>query len=89
MNRLTKHAQKRAQQRGVSSQLISYLNKYGVKQHDNHGCVKIFFNKNSKNKMLELGIKVSDKIAKLYMVQDCKSGTTVTIGYLTKKIKRR
>ena len=88
MASMTKHAEKRAQQRCISDKNIAYLEKFGCKQYDSHGAIKIFFNKYSKRKMRYQGINLPQNLENMYIVKACDNGEIITTGYRTKRIKR-
>lgn len=89
MSTITKHAQKRLQQRCISNRTIECLEEYGAQQHDGHGSIKIFFNKDSKRKMNNCGIALSQHQKDAYMVKSCDDRVMITAGYRRKRIKRR
>ena len=86
---MTKHAEKRAQQRCISDKNIAYLEKFGCKQYDGCGAIKIFFDKHSKIKMRYHGINLAQNLGNMYIVKACDDGQIITAGYRTKRIKRR
>ncbi len=48
---MTKHAQARSQQRGISPMMIDLLFQFGVKESAGGGATKIFLNKEAKRKL--------------------------------------
>ena len=92
MNTYTVHASKRSQQRCIPPLIDQWLSDFGAKEYDGRGCVKRFFNKQSiKHLKKEFGsepVKLLSKYLKAYKVEAYEDKTVVTIGYLTKKVKR-
>jgi len=92
MNNYTSHSSIRCQQRCIPPLINQWLCEFGAKQHDGHGCVKRFFNKQSikklKQKFGSEPIKLLSKYLNAYQVEVYEGGNIVTSGYLTKKIKR-
>lgn len=86
--KMTKHAEKRLQQRCISNKTIEILEKYGQEAHDGHGCVKIFFDKYSNQKMDNSGIKLPHNQRNVYLVKRLDGAYLVTAAYRTKRIKR-
>jgi len=92
MNNYTAHASIRCQQRCIPPLINQWLSDFGAKEHDGHGCVKRFFNKQSiKRLKKEFGsepVKLLSKYLNAYQVEVYESDNIVTSGYLTKRIKR-
>lgn len=90
---VTRHAQLRAQQRRIPPIVDEWLDQFGAKQYDGHGCVKRFFNHRSIARMERaLGRQLIQRHAKWlrsYRVDDSRTGTKITCGWLTKPIRRR
>ncbi len=92
MNNYTAHASVRCQQRCIPPLINQWLSDFGAKEHDGHGCVKRFFNKQSiKQLKKEVGsepVKLLSKYLTAYKVEAYEDKAVVTIGYLSKRIKR-
>ena len=82
--RYTRHAQKRAQQRGIPHLVGELLLAYGRRAYDGRGAVKRYFDKHGRKVVRAvLGDEGFRRIAKhlaCYMVQDCRSGVVITVG---------
>jgi hypothetical protein len=48
---MTKHAQTRSQQRGISPMMVDLLMQFGVKEPAGSGATKVFLNKEAKRKL--------------------------------------
>jgi hypothetical protein len=48
---MTKHAQTRSQQRGISPMMVDLLMQFGVKEPAGSGATKVFLNKEGKRKL--------------------------------------
>lgn len=87
----TRHANTRAQQRGVPPLIDELLDRYGHEQHDHRGAVVVFFDKDSRRCMeRELGKRAVACISRwmnAYKVRGT-DGWTVTLGYRSKRISR-
>ena len=85
---LSKHAEKRASQRGVPNKIIELIQIYGEEIHRGGGCVVRFFSKKGLEFIYsELG-REEGKILKnkenAYIVEH--DGFVITTGYLYKKV---
>ena len=80
----TIHAQKRAQQRGIPPLIDELLDRYGREQHDGHGGVILFFDKNSIRSMeRDMGRKPVSRLAewlRAYKVVTTSFERTLTTG---------
>lgn len=80
----TNHAHRRAQQRGIPLLIDELLDRYGREQHDGHGGVILFFDKNSIRSMeRDLGRKPVSRLAewlRAYKVVTTSFDRTITIG---------
>lgn len=87
--KLTKHAKKRQQQRGIGDLTLQYLYRFGAIQYDGHGGIKFFFDKKSKQDIRHTDICLSNKELHSYLVMSSDSEQVITVGHLYKKIHRR
>jgi hypothetical protein len=89
----SKHAQVRAQQRGITVQMDELLNQFGSYQHDHHGAEIIFFDHYAREKaQRHLGArataKLESKLFKCYKVVSVYTGETITTGLRNRRIRR-
>jgi len=89
----SKHAQVRAQQRGITVQVDELLDQFGSYQHDHHGAAIIFFDHSAREKAKRhLGTgataKLESKIFKCYKVVSVYTGETITTGLRYRRIRR-
>lgn len=88
----TLHAQSRAQQRGIPPLVDELLERYGHEQHDGHGAVILYLNKQSIRAMQrDLGARPVARLAEwldAYKVR-AGDGTTITIGHRTRRLWRK
>jgi len=84
--KFSKHAEVRAQQRGVPYQIADLLIQYGAEQHDGHGGVIRYFSSESIREMQsEIGQTTVKKISehlRTYLVEACSDGAVITVGKL-------
>ena len=80
----TKHANQRAQQRGIPPLIQVWLLDYGVESFDGDGSVIRYFNRESIRKMeREVGttpVKRLSEYLRCYLVQSSKDGAIITVG---------
>ncbi len=86
----TLHAQKRAQQRGIPPLIDELLDLYGREQHDGHGGVVLFFDKQSVRAMeRDMGRKPVSRLAewlRAYKVVTSSFEDTITTGKLFRRV---
>jgi hypothetical protein len=86
----TLHAQKRAQQRGIPPFIDELLDLYGREQHDGHGGVVLFFDKQSVRAMeRDMGRKPVSRLAewlRAYKVVTSSFEDTITTGKLFRRV---
>lgn len=86
----TLHAQKRAQQRGIPPFIDELLDLYGREQHDGHGGVVLFFDKQSVRAMeRDMGRKPVSRLAewlRAYKVVTSSFENTITTGKLFRRV---
>ncbi len=90
----TKHAQARAQQRGISSEITDLLTTFGDTRPAPGGCRIRFFSKSSRERLrAKLGddfVASHHEKLRAYLVQCRDSGAVITVGLLheNKKLPR-
>ncbi|NDH64520.1 MAG: hypothetical protein EBY18_23405 [Alphaproteobacteria bacterium] len=88
----TQHAEIRAQQRGIPPLMDELLDRYGHEQHDGHGAVILFLDKQSIRSMeRDLGRRPVARLAEWLDVYKVRTsdGQTITIGHRTRRIWRK
>lgn len=89
----TRHAEVRAQQRGIPPFIDQILDLYGHEEYDGHGAVLIFFDKKSIRRMeQDMGREPVRRLSEwhnAYKVKSVEDGKTITIGRLTRRVRRR
>lgn len=88
----TQHAELRAHQRGIPPLMDELLDRYGHEQHDGHGAVILFLDKQSIRSMeRDLGRRPVARLAEWLDVYKVRSrdGQTITIGHRTRRIWRK
>ncbi|MCL1860184.1 MAG: hypothetical protein FWG52_01440 [Proteobacteria bacterium] len=89
----TRHAQIRAQQRGIPPFIDQLLDQYGHEEYDGRGCVVMYFDKNSIRKMEhDMGKGIVRRFANLlcaYKIRSSVDGCTLTTGHRYKRIRRK
>ena len=90
-NNYTKHAISRAQQRGFPPIVDELLNRFGEEKYDGHGNVKIVLTKKCFRKISKVwGRKMASSLsnyAGVYKLESMDTGSVITIGRITKRIK--
>lgn len=80
----TRHAEERAQQRGVPHLVTDWLLNYGERTFDGHGGVVRHFTRRSVRRMeREMGgapVRRLSEFLRCYLVQSAHDGTIVTVG---------
>jgi hypothetical protein len=88
----TRHAEVRAQQRGIPPMVDQLLDLYGHEEHDGRGTVILYLSKNSIRKMeRDLGRRPVAKLAEWFGAYKVKAtdGPTITLGHRTRRIRRK
>ena len=88
----TQHAEVRAQQRGIPPLMDELLDRYGHEQHDGHGAVIVFLDKQSIRSMeRDLGRRPVSRLAEWLDVYKVRTsdGQAITIGHRTRRIWRK
>jgi hypothetical protein len=87
---LTKHAQTRLEQRGISPIIIDWLEQYGAIEPQ-EGAELIYFNHRSLKRLASYTGGFSnkiDKLKKVYLVRGS-NGRIITTGYRNESIQRK
>ncbi len=88
----TRHAEVRAQQRGIPPLVDQLLDLYGQESHDGHGGIVLYLNKMSiRNMERDMGSRPVARLAEwlnAYKVQNS-DGNTITIGHRNQRIWRK
>lgn len=89
---VTQHAQVRMQQRGVRSEALDLLLRYGRAAHDHHGGVVVYMDGRARRRAIrECGREVGstlDRVRRLYAVLG-QNGDVVTVGHRYRRIGRQ
>lgn len=87
----TRHANTRAQQRGIPPMIDWLLDLYGHEEYDHRGAIVLYFSKKSRQKMeREIGKRPLARLSEwldAYKVLST-DGLTVTLGHRTKRVLR-
>ena len=84
----TRHAITRMQQRGIPPMVDQLLDLYGQEEHDGHGAVTLYLNKNSiRNMERDFGRRPVSRLAEWFDAYKVKSldGHTITVGHRDRK----
>ncbi len=88
----TKHANVRAQQRGIPPMIDQFLDLYGQEEHDGHGAITLYLNKESIRQMeRDFGRRPVSRLAEWFDAYKVKStdGRTITIGHRKRRLWRK
>lgn len=88
----TRHAEVRAQQRGIPPMIEQLLELYGQEEHDGRGAIMLYLNKSSiKSMKRDLGHRLVSRLAEWFGAFKIKStdGRTITVGHRTRRIWRK
>lgn len=88
---LTRHAQARMQQRGISPELIGLLAAYGARAHDHHGGELRFFDKAARRRLRQAAgeaawRRIEPKLGVYAVI--ARDGCVVTVGHRDRRIAR-
>ena len=87
----TRHAEIRAQQRGITPLVDRLLEEFGDEEHDGHGCIRLFFSHRSIRKMKQaLGhqaVPLYKRFFRAYKVESVSTGETVTLAWQTQHLR--
>ena len=82
---LTKHAQKRMKQRGISKEMIELIYEYGREEHDRQGGVRVMITKKMITMLAKRMPRLKrsfEKVKGTYLVLSSGDGVVVTTGHL-------
>lgn len=88
----TRHADIRAQQRGIPPMVDELLDRYGHEEHDGHGAVLLYMNKDSIRRMeRDLGRRPVSRLSEWFDAYKVKGsdGRTITVGHRTRRLWRK
>ena len=88
----TRHAELRAQQRGLPPMVDQLLDRYGQEEHDGHGAVVLYLSKSSIRHMeRDLGRRPVACLAQWFDAYKVvgSDGQTITIGHRTRRLWRK
>ena len=88
----TRHAEVRAQQRGIPPMMDQFLDLYGREEHDGHGAVILYLNKASiRNMERDLGRRAVARLSEWFDAYKVKAsdGRTITLGHRTRRLWRK
>lgn len=88
----TRHAEIRAQQRGIPPMVDQLLDLYGQEEHDGHGGVVLYLSKHSIRSMeRDLGRRPVSRLAEWFGAYKVKTtdGRTITVGHRTQRVWRK
>lgn len=89
----TRHAEIRAQQRGIPPFIDQVLDLYGKEQYDGHGGVILYLDRSSLRRMeRDMGRKPVSRLAEwhdAYKVKSSVDGRTITTGHRSTRIWRK
>jgi hypothetical protein len=90
---LTGHAESRMRHRGIPPVVIDWLDEFGEERFDGRGGVVCYFSRESKRRLERmLGRRFVAENARYldrYLVRSATDGAIITVGILTKPIRRR
>ena len=88
----TRHAELRAQQRGIPPMIDQWLDLYGQEEHDGHGGVVVYLNKLSIRHMeRDMGRRPVARMSEWFDTYKVRAsnGETITIGHRTRRVRRK
>ena len=88
----TKHAEVRAQQRGIPPMIDQLLDLYGHEEYDGRGAITLYLDKTSiKNMERDMGRRPVQRLSEWFDAYKVKttSGITITVGHRIRRIWRR
>ena len=87
---LTRHAQSRMQQRGISAASLDALLEFGRVRHAGGGRDIVFFDKNAHARLVRAGVlpgPEADRACKSYAILES-DGAVITVGHRYRRITR-
>jgi hypothetical protein len=89
---MTRHAEVRMQQRGITPSALESLLDYGSQAHDHRGATIVYFDKRSRSRLLRgsgrAAYRVMEKQLNAYAVVG-RDGSVVTVGRRDRRLPRR
>lgn len=89
----SQHASMRAQQRTIPPLIEQWLDEFGEIDYDGHGAVRRYFSHRSIRRMeREFGSRPVHRLAEYfgaYKVESNSDGVIITVGHLTRRLRRR
>ncbi len=88
----TRHAELRAQQRGIPPMIDQWLDLYGHEEHDGHGGIVVYLDKKSiRHIEKDFGRRPVARMSEWFDAYKVKAlnGETITIGHRTRRIRRK
>lgn len=81
--RLTKHADRRAQQRAISKACIPILRAFGRRRHDGRGAVTYLMTSDAMDLLIRAVGRTPavERLQGVYMVEDILTNSIITIGH--------
>ena len=87
-----KHAQIRAQQRGIPPFVDRWLDEFGEVEHDGHGFMRLYFSHRSMREMERslgsLPVALFKRYIRAYKIESRADGVTITKSWRTCRIRR-
>lgn len=90
MDLLTRHAQARMQQRGISAATLDALLDFGRTARAGSGCEIVFFDKRARERLARAGVipaSEAERICRSYAIVES-DGAVITVGHRTRRIAR-
>jgi hypothetical protein len=88
---ITSHALKRQQQRGVPNLVLEWLERFGREQHDHHGAVIYYFDKQARRQLERYfgrtAVRRMHEFLNCYAIID-NSGSVLTVGHRYDRVRR-
>jgi hypothetical protein len=85
---LTRHARTRMQQRGIRPALVDRVLRYGYEQHDRHGGMIVYLDREAKRRLARDGEATRaelDRLSGVYVV--VAGGVVATVGHRYRRIR--
>jgi hypothetical protein len=81
--KVTKHAAKRLQQRGISERQLSVILTFGVKQHDGDGAVRYLMTQSAVKRVCSVLGRTPqiDRLEGMYAVVSASDEAVITVGH--------
>lgn len=91
--RFSRHATRRAQQRGIPQIVDGWLADYGTEQYDGSGAVIVFFSRESIRRLeRDFGrkpVQLLSRYLDCYKVVSTNDGCVITTGHRSRRVRRR